>query len=96
MKYQVSERAQTDLARIWKFSSNSWGDEHADLYIDLLILRFSWLIEHRGLWKSRAEIAEGLYSWPEKSHVIYFIYNLDRIKIVRVLHGHMDPESRLK
>lgn len=91
MKFSISDRAQDDLAGIWDFSCRSWGHEHADLYIDLLVLRFAWLTENRGLWKSRPEIAEDLYSYPEKSHVIYFVESTDFVVIVRVLHGRMDP-----
>jgi toxin ParE1/3/4 len=96
MKFSISNRAQEDLVGIWKFSARAWGDEHADLYIDLLVLRFSWLTEHRGLWWERSEISSGLYCYREKSHVIYFKGAGELIEIVRVLHKHMDPALNLK
>ena len=95
MSFIVSEHALADLEDIWEYSSRSWGAEHANLYIDLIVLRFAWLAEHRGLWRRRQDLADGLFNWTEKSHVIYFSERANRIEIVRVLHGSMDPRSNL-
>ena len=70
----------------------------ADRYIDALLSRFEWLCENPLLWKPRPEITEGLYSYPQQSHVIYFRAQGDPpglIEIVRVLHGRMEPARHL-
>jgi plasmid stabilization system protein ParE len=41
-----------------------------------------------------SDLAEGLYSYPQQSHVVYFRVLIDAssvIEIVRVLHGRMEP-----
>ena len=96
MKVSISNRAQEDLVGIWEFSTRAWGDEHADLYIDLLVMRFSWLTKNRGLWRERTEISSGLYCHLVKSHVIYFRSTDEIFKIARVLHERMDPVLNLE
>lgn len=96
MEILVSDRARLDLEEIWQFSSRNWGEEHADLYIDLLVMRFAWLTENRGLWRERPDLGKRLYSCRVKSHVIYFQHSRGDLRIVRLLHVSMDPPSRLK
>jgi toxin ParE1/3/4 len=60
--------------------------------------RFVWLCESPSLWMPRQHIAKGLYAYPQQSHVIYFKKDDDTpdvIEIVRVLHGRMEPASRV-
>ncbi|MCB2261637.1 MAG: type II toxin-antitoxin system RelE/ParE family toxin [Candidatus Thiosymbion ectosymbiont of Robbea hypermnestra] len=98
MIYRLSARAEADLMDIWIYSAEQWGIDQADRYIEALRHRFSWLSENRGLWKVRPDIAEGIYSYPNQSHIIYF-RTLDSgqvgLEILRVLHGRMDHSGRL-
>ena len=96
MKIRVSHRARADLEEIWRYSSRNWGEEHADLFIDLLVMRFAWLTENRGLWRDRSDLGPSLFTYTEKSHVIYFMHSTASLKIARLLHVSMDPELRLK
>ena len=94
MIYRLSVRAEADLAEIWVYSAEQWNLEQADRYIDALLSRFDWLRDNPQLWKPRPDITEGLYSFPQQSHVIYFRAWGDPpglIEIVRVLHGRMEP-----
>jgi len=95
MKFRITTPARIDLESIWDFTDQYWGEAQADLYIDLLMIRFAWLLENKGLWLSRPDIQDGLYSYTEKSHVIYFSECSGNIDILRVLHGRMDPELHL-
>ena len=94
MIYRLSVRAEADLAEIWVYSAEQWSLGHADGYVDALVSRFDWLRDNPQLWKPRPDITEGLYSFPQQSHVIYFRAQGDPpglIEIVRVLHGRMEP-----
>ena len=94
MIYRLSVQAETDLADIWVYSAEQWNLEQADQYIDALLSRFDWLCDNPQLWRPRPDITEGLYSYPQQSHVIYFRAQGDPrglIEIVRVLHGRMEP-----
>jgi len=92
--YRLSVRAEADLAENWVYSAEQWNLEQADRYIDALLSRFDWLCGNPQLWNPRPDITEGLDSYPQQSHVIYFRAQGDPpglIEIVRVLHGRMEP-----
>jgi toxin ParE1/3/4 len=96
--YRLSSRAEADLAEIWVYSVGQWNLEQADRYADALVSRFDWLGANPSLWQPRPDIAEGLYSYPQQSHVIYFRVHGEApevIEIVRVLHGRMEPAKRV-
>jgi len=76
------------------YAAEQWNFDQADRYVDSLVSRFDWLCNNPSLWKTRPDIADGLYSYPQQSHVIYFRAHgdaLQLIEIVRVLHGRMEP-----
>jgi toxin ParE1/3/4 len=94
--YRLSSRAEADLAEIWGYSAEQWNLDQADRYVDALVSRFDWLCDNPSLWKARPDIADGLYSYPQQSHVIYFRASGDAprlIEIVRLLHGRMEPHG---
>lgn len=98
MIYRLSSRAEADLAEIWVYSVGQWNLEQADRYADALVSRFDWLCANPSRWKPRPDIAAGLYSYLQQSHVIYFRVHGDApevIEIVRVLHGRMEPAKRV-
>jgi toxin ParE1/3/4 len=98
VSYRLSARAEADLAEVWDYSAERWSVEQADRYVDALVSRFAWLSENGALWKPRPDLAEGLYSYPQQSHVIYFRACgdvPDLIEVVRVLHGRMEPAKHI-
>ena len=90
MSFRISSEASDDLVSIWKYTLENRGAEHADLYIDALMLRFVWLTGKAKLWRPRGDIKKGVFSCVEKSHVIFFSEGPEGIDILRVLHGRMD------
>jgi len=72
VSYRLSEGAEADLLEIWDYSAEQWSVEQADRYIDALVSRFAWLSANRALWHPRTDLGEGLHSYPQQSHVIYF------------------------
>ncbi|MEE8392767.1 MAG: type II toxin-antitoxin system RelE/ParE family toxin [Rhodospirillales bacterium] len=95
MRIRFSPKARTDLANIWDFSKHEWGEGRADRYLDGLQDRMIWLTAHPSLWKPRDDLAKGLFSYPQESHVIFFREIDEGIEIVRILHQRMDVEKRL-
>ena len=98
MIYRLPSRAEAELAEIWVYSAERWNQEQADRYIHALVNRFEWLCDNPPLWNPRPDIAEGLFSCPQQSHVIYFRPQgnpPDVIEIVRVLNGRMEPAQHI-
>ena len=95
MKYVVSSVARDDLLSIWAYSAERWDEDQADLYIDAITIRFTWLTRNPGLWHARSELGQGLYSYPDRSHVIIFREDGDSLQIVRVLHVSMELDRHI-
>ena len=88
MIYRLSVQAVADLAETWVYSAEQWNLEQSDRYTDALVSRFEWLCDNPQLWKPRPDITDGLYSYSQQSHVIYFRLQGDSpgaIETVRVL-----------
>ncbi len=96
MKFRISSEAREDLVSVWEYSKAHWGIEQADLYIDALMLRFVWLTRNRTLWRSRPDLKTGVFSFGEKSNVIFFRESQGDIDILRILHGQMDLGQHLE
>jgi toxin ParE1/3/4 len=96
LNFHVSKPAGKDLVEIWTYSQQQWGTQQADLYLESLALRMAWLTENRELWRTRQAVKEGVFSYLENRHVIYFAAARKGINILRVLHYRMDPGQRLE
>lgn len=48
MAVRLTRAARLDLEEIWTCSSGQWGNAQADVNIDKLVLRLTWLIRNRG------------------------------------------------
>jgi len=93
IQVKLSDLAIHDLAGIEDYTARTWGDDQADEYLEQ---RFYWLAEHVGAGKSRDEIAQGLSSFPQGRHVIFYRASNSLLEIARVLHQAMDIEHQFK
>ena len=95
MTYRISKPARRDLDNIWRYTETNWGIQQADRYVDALLTRFVWLTMNKPMWSKRQEVADGLYSYNQEHHIIFFRGGNDAIEIVRVLHRRMDFSGHL-
>jgi toxin ParE1/3/4 len=95
MNFRISSPACDDLDSVWEYTQDKWGFEQADLYIDSLMLRLIWLTENKALWRSRSEIGKGIFSYAEKSHIIFFKEQQAHMDVLRVLHKRMDMAKHM-
>lgn len=91
--YVVTPRAQADLDRIYAYSVETWGEARARLYIEALVSRFAWLTAQPTLGRTRDEISRGYRSFPQGSHVIFYMIDADDVFIIGVPHMAMDIEA---
>jgi toxin ParE1/3/4 len=81
---------------IARFTQNRWGREQRNLYLQMLDISFHQLVANPLKGMDCSEIRIGYRKLNTGSHVIFYRQTLaDAIEIVRVLHGHMDIETRL-
>jgi len=88
--YSIRSLAQADLESIWLYTCEEWGASQADTYLEAIIQRFDWLAENQKLGKSREDIKQGYYCFPEGVHLIFYVLNNNRIEIIGIPHQGMD------
>lgn len=94
--FTLTNMAKADLKGIANFTQNRWGREQRNLYLQMLDVSFQQLAANPHKGKDCSDIRIGYRKLNAGSHVIFYRQTLvDTIEIVRVLHGHMDIETRL-
>lgn len=94
--FTLTNMAKADLKDIANFTQNRWGREQRNLYLQMLDVSFQQLADNPLTGKDCSEIRIGYRKLNAGSHVIFYRQTLsDTIEIVRVLHEHMDIETRL-
>lgn len=97
MRARIVKRplARKDLIGIWLHTCEVWGEEQADKYLDELDAGIALLRDHPRLGRARDDVRQGYRSLAINQHVIFYTMQSDVIRIVRVLHARMDPDSQL-
>ena len=88
--YRVTPRAAQDLKNIGRYTLKTWGREQRDSYLRAMEKRFSWLAERPERGRHRPDIQEGYYSYPQGSHVVFYLLRDGGIDILGVPHQRMD------
>lgn len=88
--YQVTHRAKDDLKNIGRYTLRQWGKSQRNIYLKQLEARFEWLAQNPLLGKHRADIQEGIYSFPQGEHVVFYLIGNESIAIIGVPHKEMD------
>jgi len=88
--YSIRAMARADLEEIWHFTFDRWGQEQADKYLNSLFSRFEWLSENPYTGKSREDIKNGYYCFPEGIHLVFYTMTEYGIDIIGIPHQNMD------
>ncbi len=89
-KYTIRALAQADLESIWLYTCEQWGVVQADTYLNVLIQRFDWLADSPALGKSRNDIKQGYFCFPQGMHLIFYMIKSNKIEIIGIPHQQMD------
>lgn len=96
-KYRISEKAISDLEKIWVYTLNKWSKEQADRYHNLIIDEIKFIADNFELCRKMDYIRTGYRMSKVKFHLIFFKETNDNIiEIIRILHQNMDIENRIK
>ena len=93
--YELSNKADEDLAEIYTFSYNRFGELKADAYLLALEECFYMLVEQPHLGRKIDYIRAGYLQYEHTSHSIFYMLKEDGILIQRVLHQSMDSKRHL-
>ena len=88
--FRLTLRAAEDLDAIADFTIQTWGLEQLETYLRSLTRRFEWLAENPFAGRERNDIHPGYRSFPEGSHIIFYIVSDDHVDIIGIPHKSMD------
>ena len=93
-RYRLSDKARSDLYRLYEFGVRTFGLQQADSYFDGIINRFQELADNPQLYPKVDHIRRGYRRSVFGVHSIYYIVLNDEILIVRIL-GRENPGKQL-
>ena len=96
LSYKLTIAAQTDLIEIRHYTLFQWGSTQSKKYLSELHQTITLLSESPLIGKQRPEVGEGVFSFPHKSHVIYYILSSQQLIIFAVIHKNMIPTNHLE
>ncbi len=96
MNYEISVKANEDIEKIWLYTLETWGQEQADRYYNLILDEIKYITNNFENGKSMEFLRKGYRATKVKSHLIFYRKNKkSSVEIIRILHQKMDVESRL-
>ena len=96
-KYHLTNKAVEDLSNIWEYTFDTWSEQQADDYYNMLIASCQKITENPRLFGLQyEEIAEGLHGHRANKHIIFYRILADGdILVIRILHQRMDLKHRV-
>lgn len=95
LSLRVTPQAESDLIETWLYTSETWGVEQADKYLDQLEAGMGHLTVHPSLGVDYSHILPGYRKIRIEHHDVFYRILESEILVVRVLHEDMDAPRRL-
>jgi toxin ParE1/3/4 len=95
VKYLLGERAEADLAEIWRYTAQQWTVAQADKYYRMIVAALETLAANPEIGRQRDDVRSGYRRYDAGAHVVFYRVVRNDIEIVRVLHQNMDVERHL-
>lgn len=94
--YRLTNKAVEDLNQIWEYSRDTWSEEQADYYYQMLISIWQDLADNPGIGRTYDTILPGLLGFIANKHIVFYrVIEAELIEVVRILHGRMDIKNRI-
>lgn len=95
-KFELTNKAVEDLARIWEYTIENWSERQADRYYYLLLDSCQDIANNPDLGKNYEGITNDLFGHKTSRHIIFYRKRINQpIEITRILHGQMDLKNRI-
>jgi toxin ParE1/3/4 len=95
MEYRLSSRAKTDIADIYFYGSERWGERQADQYYLDMLAAFEEITKFPLSCRERPDVEAGIRIWIFHSHLIVYELQAEIVVVLRVVHGHHDWQNDL-
>ncbi len=95
-KYNLTNKAVVDLAKIWDYTFDRWSEKQADKYYLMLIEYCQEIANNPGLGKNYEGITPNLFGLKANRHIVFYRkISSKEVEITRILHGRMDLKKRI-
>ncbi len=95
LKLRISAKAQRDLEDIWTYSVSAFGESQTVAYVGQVRAALDLLLTNPRLARSADDVRPALRKFTVGSHVLYVRFDRTSLRLVRILHGRMDPRRHL-
>lgn len=89
-EFRLTPRAAADLDEIANYTMDEWGPAQMGAYLRSLNKRFEWLAQNPLAGRERNDVNPGYRSFPEGSHIIFYIVSDEYVDIIGIPHKSMD------
>lgn len=87
--------AQRDIAEIWTYTEERWGEEQAELYTDQLRARIHTIADNPDMGSDCSDIHPDLRRIRCGAHLVYYLATDALLDVVRILHERRDATALL-
>ena len=94
--WQLTPRAEQDLADIWLYTRQRWSPAQADRYVSALFDAMDALAAAPARGRSAETIRPGYRRQASGRHVIFYRPGGSGIEIIRILHQRMDMPGQME
>ena len=95
--FYLTNKAIEDLADIWNYTYETWSENQADKYYQILLDNCQEIANNPGLGKNYHNVERSLFGAHVNKHIIFYRQHSEGfIEITRILHEMMDLKSRIK
>ena len=91
--YRLGPKGTSDLAEIFDYTVDTWGEQQAENYIAELATCFQLLTDSPGLGRACDLIFPGIRRFEHGKHVIFYKRDRNGIIISRILHQRSLPKQ---
>lgn len=96
LSFRLTRDAQKDLTAIRHYTVNTWGMAQSRQYLQGMRETIELLAEFPEQGMTRADVGEGVLSFPYGSHMLYFRLEKKWLVVFAVLHQRMAPTEHLQ
>jgi len=92
-RLELTEAAKADLRNIRRYIAED-SPQNARVFVAELTAKIAFIAETGFTGSPRDHVSEGLRAFPYKHRCIYYRLYVDRVVILRVLHGAQDVAGK--
>ena len=83
--FKLSKNAKLDIARIWSWGTQKFGESQADKYLDELYEQFEKIASNPLIFSEINELSKGYRRCPFKFDSIYYKIQNNEVQIMAVI-----------